>query len=345
MLKNILKHSGLILGLALLLASSFVSAQDTDTASVKIKVDVESVTILLNDDSLLLDSYGNQLIAGAWFVLNLSSGDYQFSFHHPDYDSQTRQLMLGKDEIGTIEIRFLPEEIAPPEDTTGTTLSSLISIHSTPVEAMITLDGTMLTEETPTEIRLNSGPHQIELLLDGWEPLSHTVEISNSNSIILNYLLMPTAPPQTAPEVLGLEYRQQLMRLDVRTAENLRATFNSLTETFAILPLGQGLVAKGFLRGDQEKTANVLIATGVVLSAGSYILGKILYKNKVNKINSRNEEIEVINLESDEHNEVVDLAIKEHDAESLESWLKENDGKGIVEVEKLSDSLIEAPPQ
>lgn len=340
MISILLKYSGLALGLLLLLVSSFVSAQEADTASVKIKVDIAGVSVLLNNDTLLIDSYGNRLIVDAWFVLNLEAGDYHFNFQHPDYDNQVRELTLGRGEVATLEIRFLPEEVISARDTVVTERYR-IAVLSTPIEAMITLDGTMLSEETPTDIRLSAGAHEIEVQKDGWEPLTHTIQVNNS--IVLNYIMMPNAPAGLTPDAVGLEYRQPLPPLDVRQPEQLRAKFNSLAETFAILPLGQGLVAKAFLRGDHEKTANVLIVSGVVLSAASYLLGKVLAKNKLNTITLRNAEIEQINHETDEHNALVDKTIEEHDAELLEKWLAENDSKGKVEVEILTDSSLVSP--
>lgn len=333
------------LALALLLLSTFATAQEQNTALIKIKVDVEGVTILLNEDSLLVDSYGSPLLAEAWFVLNLLPGEYQFSFLHPDYDTQIRELTVEQAEIATIEVRFLPEDVPPIDSASITAITTRVSLSSVPLEAMIMLDGKMLEDETPAYIKVGSGAHDIEVLKDGWEPLTHTVRINSSNAIVLNYILMPMPPANSAPEALGLQYRDKLIPLDARGAEKLRATFNSLTETFAILPLGQGLVAKAFLQGEQDKTADLLIASGVVLTAGAYILGRVLYKKRLNKISTRNAEIGQINLEFDELNKMVDQAIEEHDGKLLEIWLNENQGKGKVEVQYITDSLLLSPPR
>ena len=104
-----------------------------------------------------------------------------------------------------------------------------------------------------------------------------------------------------------------------------------MAEAFAIVPLAQGVMAR-LVFGEDAHQANVLIAAGVVLTAGSYFLGKLLSKRKLSSIREQNAVIEEANLAAKTHNDEVDLAIRDQYSGEIRQWRSETQDDGRVET-------------
>ena len=70
-----------------------------DTASVKIRVDVDDVLLTVNADTVAEDSHGSHLTKGAWFILNLTAGDYEFILNHARFEAQHQSVSLAPSQI------------------------------------------------------------------------------------------------------------------------------------------------------------------------------------------------------------------------------------------------------
>jgi hypothetical protein len=181
---------------------------------------------------------------------------------------------------------------------------------------------------------LSAGDHSLVASRERFEPLSHSLTLPPNSEFTLTFLLKAEEPfPLTAPE-LGLD-RRELAPLRVEDeAKQLRQQFNSFAEVFAIVPLGQGLMARLVAGESGKNQANTLIITGIGLTAGSYLLGKILSSNRLSNIRSQNEEATRANDEAKDHNRQIEKQVQERNDEIIAEWRIQNADRGRVEVEE-----------
>lgn len=312
------------LGAFVMLFAHPVFAQDS--VSVKIRVDVDDVLLTINADTVTEDSYGSRLTKEAWFILNLTAGDYEFRFDQAGFETQHRSVSLAPGQIVTLDITFLPPA-TPPRPVTGA-----VTVESDPDSASILVDGTAVDMVTSAQLNLVVGERTVEVVVADYEPLAQAVTVDSMHRSIMKYILRPLPPPELTAESLGLVYDVQLPKLDEAKAAVLRQQFNSMAETFAIIPLGQGMLAKVLLDSDDQGTANVLVISGVVLTVGSYLLGKALSAKKLRKIKLENEEIEAYNVRAAEHNNEMDRTITTANKDAYKKYLDDNKGRGRVQV-------------
>jgi hypothetical protein len=70
----------------------------------------------------------------------------------------------------------VPNQSSMADATPATQLSASIAIQSTPASAAVYADGA-LAGNTPTNLKLSSGDHQIRILLDGYKEWSQTLHV------------------------------------------------------------------------------------------------------------------------------------------------------------------------
>ena len=297
-----------------------------DTASVKIRVDVDDVLLTVNADTVAEDSHGSHLTKGAWFILNLTAGDYEFILNHARFVAQHQSVSLEPSQIVTLDITFLPP-VAPSGPVTGA-----VTVESEPDSAAILIDGIAVEPVTPANLDLVVGERMVEVIGADCEPLSKAVTIDSLHRTIMKYILRPMPPMKLTADSLGLVYDVLLPKLDEEKAVLLRRQFNALAETFAIIPFGQGILAKALLDSDDQGTANVLVISGVVLTAGSYILGRVLSSKRLRKIKLENEEIDSYNARAAAQNFEIDQTVNEANKQAYKKYLDDNKGRGRVQV-------------
>lgn len=323
---TLVQHVVLRVALSVLILLLTQSAFAQDSATVKIRVGVHNVLLTINGDTVTEDSHGSRLTKEAWFILNLTAGDYEFIFNHAGFEAQQQSVSLAPGQIVTLDITFL-RPVTPPGPVTGA-----VTVQSEPDSAAIMVDGVALKSITPARLDLEVGERMVEVAIANYEPLAKGITVDSMHRSIMKYILRPLPPPELTAESLGLIYDVQLPKLDEAQAAVLRRQFNSMAETFAIIPLGQGMLAKILLDSDDQVTANVLVISGVVLTVGSYILGKTLSKKKLEKIKLENEEIEAYNVRVAEHNNEVDLAIKAANKDASKKHREDYKNRGKVQV-------------
>ncbi len=312
-----------------------LSSYSSDTSSVRIMTDVENVSILINNDSLEFDSFGNRLMANKWFILNLPVDTYSISFNHPDYLSRDTVFVLKTDSLITLNINFLePSPTVQPDNYQAIYSDSIITviIRSVPSNANIMIDGEQIDSTTPYQATIDSGFHEFLVVSEGWEPLIHTIHNEGFNEINLNFLLKPLPPPKPEPESLGLIILKEHPLIDIGKADNIKKKYMNLAEFFLIVPLSQGLIMKTIVGADDEGAANILIGSGVILTGGSYLLGKLLSSKKRKQITIQNELLTAENNDIKTRNNEIKNELKRIDREAYQQWLEENTDKGRVEV-------------
>lgn len=312
-----------------LLSADVQKSYAADSASVKIRVDIENVSVSVNDSAVSLDSYGSSLSANTWFILNLSPGQYSFAFYHADYDSVKREINIAAGEIEDIEIYYLSQ---PSDTLTDEVGIGVIQVTSVPDSVFIVVNGNQIEEQTPASLQLPYGIYNIEVNKEGLEPLSDSVRLNSSSNIIMEYLMRPLPPAPVSAESPGMAKEAMIQKTDERTADALKQKYYNLAEMFAIIPLGQGIFGKLLMEGDYEKTTNTMILSGAILSGGSLILGKILSSRKRKQIIIENQRIVELNEYNKAQNRAIDDKVAEYNDQKLEEWLLKSDSLGIVNI-------------
>ncbi|UCC79573.1 MAG: PEGA domain-containing protein [Candidatus Zixiibacteriota bacterium] len=315
---------------SIILMSPAVFPQQADSPGIiRVKVDLDSVTLQINSETIENDSYGNALIPDAWFIINLPQGDYEFVFQREGYIQIDTNIAILPGEVYTFDVRFLVVEEDTTEILSG---NATLDLTSDPENVSVIVEMIPDTVIAPSTINIKAGDHSFRALADGFEELSHEMAIDADNTISLKFILAFSRPAGLTAEDLELEYKPLIPLRDEMEATNQKNMFNNLTETFALIPLGQGILARLLLGDETEAGANILIAVGAGLTAGSYILGQIIPRRKLAKIREFNEEANRINSEANYHNKEIDRELERNNSELLENWMLNNQNRGTVEV-------------
>jgi hypothetical protein len=215
-----------------------------------------------------------------------------------------------------------------------TAVAAVLLIDSDPDSANILIGGKASDVTTPHSFSPEDTVSLVEVVKTGYEPLAEKIRLSPGEKVIATYLLKAFPPDPITPEELGFEPVPQQPILDVKAADRLKSKFLGLSLTFAIVPFGQGVLAKALLDDDDKGLGDALIISGAVLSAGSYALGKILSSKKRSDIKRKNEIIKIENEAAKEQNREIDKAVKTAYDEAVELWLMENADRGRVVLER-----------
>lgn len=205
-----------------------------------------------------------------------------------------------------------------------------VNITSRPKNIKIILKNEPDTLTTPVSVSLLPGTLSFNAFQEGYESLVEGYELSANDNVSLEFLLKTSKPARITVFDLGLELKPIFPERQEAEADLIRTKFYSLAEMFAIFPLSQGLMAKLILDSDNDSDADKLIISGVVLSVGSLMLGKILHKRKIKAVQKFNERIKADNLLAKEFNYEIEKSVKIQNAENLKLWKLENEGKGII---------------
>jgi len=217
-------------------------------------------------------------------------------------------------------------------DAADTSLATLY-ITSSPESSFVDIKGRSSTEVTPLTLGLQPGDYQLEIFKEGFEPLSHNFGLMAGQRISAQFILKSYPPPPLTVDSLDLFYIPERPLLDINEADRLGQSFKRMAEMFAIIPMGQGIIARLILSGDYRRQADILIATGAVLSAGSLITGKVLSNRKRRAIEDANRQIGEDNAASQKHNLEIDRQLKDKNDEARQLWELENENHGRVIID------------
>ncbi len=304
------------------------TTEAADSTLVRIRTDVSSVILQINDSLYVQDNFGNKLSANNWFIISLTSGEYQIALQFEEERIDTT-IVITQEESIALEFSFLPVEIIEKSSQVN---SAQIYITSNPDSGYITIDGKMLELLTPTFLSLDKDTVSVEVYRDGYEPLVTDLMLVELQKKQVNFILRPMPPMHLIADSLGYTFDKLTPLLDVRAAETVREKYMGMAETFMIFPFAQGLIAKLALDDDNQTEANIMVGTGVVLSVGSYLLSKVLSKKKKNSISETNKDIEQQNLLIKDSNKQIELLVRKVNAERKVSWQNEHADKGVVEI-------------
>jgi hypothetical protein len=214
----------------------------------------------------------------------------------------------------------------------GVIALSLLKLESDPPGAYLKLGKADSVLHAHADTMLAAGSYRLEASLTGYQPLVHQFNIDSGDTLSLRFVLLADKPIRPTPEQLGLEYKFVMPLLLEEKAQTVRRKYNTMAEVFLIIPLAQGIMAAIALGGGEDYFSAGLMATGVGLSAGSYLLGKLMGSRKLKEIRRQNQILAGQNLEAERHNGEVETQIRRVHAESMREWQAETSWRGRVEV-------------
>ncbi len=135
-----------------------------------------------------------------------------------------------------------------------------------------------------------------------------------------------------AREMVGLpEVMASEPLLNEATAMETPAKYNSYLQTFLVFPLAPGVIGATIFPDTNEFPSSELLYSGLVLVAGSYVLGKVFYARDLAEIKAINTVRTAANLRAQEYNRRVETAMNEHNR-AVVLWVEESEGRGRVVV-------------
>lgn len=238
--------------------------------------------------------------------------------------------MLGQTTPATPDSAI--ENTAEPLPFVSRDSAATLVITSDPAGGIAEINGHAIVTPTPVSLKVDTGNYQIDVYLEGYEPLSHSIVCDADDSVTVHFILRPLPPGPVDPDSLGLMYLPQQQLIDTALAEKQMRSYSQAAEFFAVFPLAQGLLIKAFLGGDRNSEANLMIGAGAGLSLGSLALGKIVSSQKRKSIRERNEELQLENEAAMTNNHMVDRRLQEASDERLAMWELNNRQRGRVSV-------------
>ena len=319
--------------------TSYTSVEDSlanipDSSLVRIRIDVENSEIYLDNNRLLQDSFGNRLTPNAWFILNLEVGEYHFYIFNNLLEPLDTTIVLTKDKVESFDLRFISQELAsrvfvenPPGIQTVP-----FKIDSDPGSAVILFNDDTLEVATPAELFVQGGVTRFEVVKEGYQPMVSTIDFEMAKNVSAMFKLRIEEPAPVTPESIGLVYLEKKPMLSTKLADKVRRNYYSLSETFFVFPFCQGLLAKIVVDDSQQESANALLLSGIVLSGGTYLLGRIFSKKKLNYVFAENERRTVNNMLADQTKIDNDKILRDKNLENYRNWTSENSDRGVVIV-------------
>jgi hypothetical protein len=219
---------------------------------------------------------------------------------------------------------------AQTSDSTADSVRLLVA--SEPAGASIFVQNQSVGLTTPGTIYRLPGETLVEVMLEGYEPLATRIKLDLGQTITLHFMLKSFPPPPLPVESLGLAKLPILSLMNEKIAEQAKKKWSNLAEIFAIVPLGQGILAKLLLPSEQQNSANAMIISGVVLTVGTHIVSKAVGKHRLRWVRQRNQEIPAENDSAARHNAEIDKMVTEANEQATDRWLRENEKRGVVTV-------------
>lgn len=136
-----------------------------------------------------------------------------------------------------------------------------------------------------------------------------------------------------AREMVGLpEMMATIPMLEEKLAYEKKKRYESMAETFFVFPLAPGVLGLAVSDDAGQFPAEVFLISGLVLIAGSYMLGQYSYTRELERIRLVNDERRSVNVRVKNHNQLVKKAMADHER-AVEAWITESEGRGRVVVQ------------
>lgn len=325
----------LLIVIFLLVICGSLMAQDS--ALVRIRLDVDQAELDINGQKTEFDSFGNKLTKDSWFILHLETGEYQFSLTSLPFIKLDTTIVFTSNQTFTWDLRLTTRpvsEIVLYETKPENVEVVQLDLFSDPDSCEIYFNGVKQSFMSPKTIYMNPGMYKFQMDKDGYEPLTADIDLRGFQKVTATFKPMISQPEPVTAEKLGLVYVKQQPLLDINEAKKTKDMYSSLAESFLIFPLSQGILARLVVDDNQEKAANIMVGTGVVLTLGSYILSKVMFKKKHNQIMAENEKRRQDNTLAKEANKTNDRTVQDENDLLMQSWMADNMNRGSVDIIK-----------
>jgi hypothetical protein len=213
-------------------------------------------------------------------------------------------------------------------------VSALLRLESDPAAVFLKLGNVDSILVTQTDTTLAPGRYRVETTRFGYQPLAHEFRLDAGDTLTLRFVLLAQRPVRPSPEDLGMSYEIVMPLVPEEQSRSVRKKYNTMAEVFAIIPLTQGVMAAVALGGGSDYFSAELMVGGACLSAGSYLLGRLMSSRKLKEIRGQNEILTARNVEAETHNEEVDILLRRSHAEALREWQAEAGQRGHVEINR-----------
>jgi len=120
----------------------------------------------IDDDKTSWLINGEVLAISTTFEHELAAGDYELVVNHPYYSATSTILSLTRNEVFKKEIQLIP-------------INGMLTIKTTPSGARVSLDALDMGL-SPLNLPLQGGFHNVIVMLDDYETISDTIEVSRT---------------------------------------------------------------------------------------------------------------------------------------------------------------------
>ncbi len=329
-----MRYSLATLAIFLLTTTGLGAVEIPDSGLVRIRLDQDNAVISIDGTVQSTDRKGNAPTKHVWFILPMAQGVHTLTLSKAGYRPIEQSVTVGPKEVATVDVSFQPETAGNSSSAISFDSTKFAEVHvfSDPAGAKLRLDDAKQTIELPAQLTLAGGEHTLEVSSTGYEELTQQLMLNSGEIISLRFLLRENQPFPISAEELGLEFQTEIPLIDEKVADKLRQQFYGFAETFAIIPLTQGIIARLIVGEDSKYEANALIIAGVGLTGGSYLLGRILSSRKRSQIIQHNERAAQENLLAKKYNQDINRIIREKNAEAIDDWEQKNRRRGRVEI-------------
>jgi hypothetical protein len=124
---------------------------------------------------------------------------------------------------------------------------------------------------------------------------------------------------------------RSLPPLNEEIAEQTREDFMNASEVFAVVPLSLGLIGYTAFRNSENYPSQELTLSGIALVGGSWLLGKVFYRRRLESIREINLERAAANERAKEYNAQLERELANYYSE-VARWSLEAEGRGVVVV-------------
>ena len=304
---------------------------------VHLRVDADSVTMRIDGGHTAIPEGLTAIPPNEWVSLELPVGDHLFEFLRSNTDPILRSLTINVNDTARLDIQYgvatdTSEVSSPPLDTTVTEGEARLVIESDPPGANIYIDNEKHPQPAPDTLMLPSGEYVVELYAENHEPLAERIKLYAGQNVTATFVLTTLPPAQVTAAELGLMRLPEKPLMDEKIAQKIRDRWQEAAETFLLVPFGQGVMAKVVMAEENQNEANKMVIGGAILTLGTYFVGKILSKRKLNYIRKRNLEIPLENQTIAQMNREIDETVKEENAIRVSEWLEATGESGVVRL-------------
>jgi len=243
-----------------------------------------------------------------------------------------KHLMLGLGCLSLLSVTAAGQDETSDEiplRVRGSAENVQVIVRSNPDGGRIQ-QGTRVVGVTPDTLIFKPGTRELQVVLEGYQPLHHRFEVKSGADFELEFVLLPTPPEPALPEDWNEEYWPEAPLRSEREAAVLKVKYDSMSELFLVFPTAQGLIGMLAFKNDRSFPAQEMFLTGAALVVVSRVAGRFFSSRKLAGIIADNTMIKGSNAAAESHNADLDALISSRHAANVIDWQRTSEGRGVV---------------